>query len=80
LNLHTSHLGYDCFAVPSSEVAAVAQRTAPSHINRIHNLPLDVYPGIDHNPAKVATAPQFFRKRRLMAVCTVRFPAFILFV
>ena len=60
LNLHTSHLGYDCFAVPSAEVPAVAQRTAPAHINRIHNLPLDVYPGIDHNPAKLATAPEFF--------------------
>jgi len=60
INLHTAHLGYDCFAVPSAEALAIAQRIPPAHINRTHNLPLDIFPAVDHNPAKLPTAPAFF--------------------
>jgi hypothetical protein len=51
---------YDCFAIPPREVQAIAKGTAPAHINRAHNLPLDVIPAIDHNRSKPAQAPAFF--------------------
>lgn len=51
---------YDCFAIPPAEVQAIAHGTAPAHINRIHNMPLDVIPAIDHNPSKPAHAPALF--------------------
>jgi hypothetical protein len=51
---------HDCFAVPPSEVSAIAQGKPPVHINRRHNMPLDVVPAIDHNPKKAANAPAFF--------------------
>lgn len=70
LNLHTSRLGYDCFAVPSAEVLAIAQRIPPAHINRAHNLPLDVYPAIDDNPAKLPAAPALF----LAKTCDLNVP------
>jgi len=60
-NPHTvPQVAYDCFAVPSAEVRAIAQGTAPTHINRQHNMPLDVVPAIDHNPRKSARDPAFF--------------------
>jgi hypothetical protein len=55
--------GYDCFAVPRDEVPAIAQGKAPAHINRIHNMPLDVVPAIDQNPDKAASAPAFFMNK-----------------
>ena len=54
---------YDCFAVPSAEAAAIGQGKPPAHINRAHNMPLDVTPAIDHNPDKTATAPAFFMNK-----------------
>ena len=51
---------YDCFAIPSSEVPGIARGTPPQHLNRAHNLPLDVVPAIDHNQHKSKTAPAFF--------------------
>jgi hypothetical protein len=56
-------VAYDCFAVPSAEVKAIAQGTPPAHINRAHNMPLDVVPAIDHNRDKAATAPAFFMNK-----------------
>ena len=56
----TPHYSYDCFAVPAAEVEAIAQGKPPAHINRAHNMPLDVMPAIDHNPSKPASAPAFF--------------------
>jgi len=50
----------DCFAIPSAELRAIAQGTLPAHINRVHNMPLDVFPAIDHNQSKPAGAPALF--------------------
>ena len=57
-----SHAGdpTDCFAVPTAQIAAIAQGKAPAHINRKHDMPMEVYPAIDHNPQKAANAPAFF--------------------
>ncbi len=52
--------GYDCFAVPSAEVRAIGEGKEPAHLNRRHNLPIDVVPAIDHNPRKAANAAAFF--------------------
>ena len=51
---------YDCFAVRPAEIQAIAHGTAPTHINRIHNMPLDIIPAIDHNPSKPPGAPALF--------------------
>jgi hypothetical protein len=51
--------GWDCFAVPPSQVQAIAQGTPPENINRGHNMPVDPVPEIDHNPHKAASAPAF---------------------
>jgi hypothetical protein len=51
---------YDCFAVPSAEVKPIAHGIAPTHLNRRHNMPLDILPVIDHDPHKPAGAPVFF--------------------
>jgi outer membrane protein assembly factor BamB len=51
---------YDCFAVASAEVAAIPLGTTPAHINRVHNMPLDIIPAIDHNRQKPMNAPAFF--------------------
>jgi len=60
-NPHTvPKVAYDCFALPPAEVKAIAQSTPPAHINRMHNLPLDIIPAIDHNRSKAAGAPEFF--------------------
>ena len=60
-NPHTvPKVAYDCFAVPDAEVLAIAQGTPPPHLNRMHNMPLDIMPAIDHNPHKAANAPEFF--------------------
>ncbi|MDR6305221.1 hypothetical protein GGQ85_002940 [Nitrobacter vulgaris] len=56
-------VSYDCFAVPSNEVKAIAQGIAPTHINRGHNMPLDIVPAIDHDPTKAAAAPAFFANK-----------------
>jgi hypothetical protein len=56
-------VSYDCFAVPRAEVQAIARGTAPAHVNRAHNMPLDVVPAIDNNPAKAPTAPAFFMNK-----------------
>jgi hypothetical protein len=55
--------GYDCFAVPREEVKDIAQGKPPAHINRIHNMPLDVVPAIDQNPDKAPGAPAFFMNK-----------------
>ena len=49
--------------MPPAEVKAIAQGTPPAHINRAHNMPLDVVPAIDHNPDKAAGAPAFFMNK-----------------
>jgi hypothetical protein len=54
---------YDCFAIPSAEVKAIAQGTPPAHTNRAHHMPVDVVPAIDNNPDKAATAPAFFMNK-----------------
>jgi len=60
-NPHTvPKVAYDCFALPQSEVASIAQGTPPQHLNRAHNLPLDILPAIDHNREKSSNAPEFF--------------------
>ena len=51
---------YDCFAMWPAEVQAIAHGTAPTHINRIHNMPLDIIPAIDHNSSKPPGAPALF--------------------
>jgi hypothetical protein len=60
-NLHTvPGVAYDCFAIPSAEVKSIAQGAPPAHINRSHNMPLDIFPAIDHNRSKPASAPALF--------------------
>ena len=51
---------WDCFAIPSAEVGAMAQGVAPVHINRAHRMPIDVVPAIDNNPNKAPDAPAYF--------------------
>jgi len=63
-NPHTvPTVAYDCLAIPPGEVKAIAGRKNPTHLNRIHNMPLGIQPAIDHNPSKAATAPEFFATR-----------------
>ncbi|MGN6463824.1 MAG: hypothetical protein ACTHLY_21820 [Pseudolabrys sp.] len=52
--------GYDCFAVASQEIKAIARGATPAHINRRHNMPIDIVPAVDHNPSKATDAPAFF--------------------
>jgi hypothetical protein len=54
---------YDCFAIPSAEVEAVGRGVEPKHINRTHNMPLDVVPAIDNNPSKAPTDPAFLMNK-----------------
>ncbi len=56
-------VAYDCFAIPSEEVKTIAQGIAPTHLNRSHNMPLDIVPAVDHNPSKSASAPAFFANK-----------------
>ncbi len=51
---------YDCFAIPAAEVAAISQKKAPAHMNRAHNMPLDIFPAVDHTKNKPAGAPALF--------------------
>jgi hypothetical protein len=53
-------VAYDCFAIPSAEVRSIAEGKPPVHINRVHNMALDILPAIDHNPKKARNAPEFF--------------------
>lgn len=53
-------VAYDCFAVPASEVGAIADGKAPEHVYRAHNMPLDIFPAVDHNASKAAGAPALF--------------------
>lgn len=60
-NPHTvPKVAFDCFAIPHSEVAPMAKGTPPPHLNRVHNMPLDIMPAIDHNAKKSPRAPAFF--------------------
>jgi hypothetical protein len=60
-NPHTLEgVAYDCFAVPSKEIAAIAQGAVPAHINRAHAMPHEVMPVVDHNRNKAPGAPAFF--------------------
>jgi hypothetical protein len=56
-------VAYDCFAVPPDEVKAIAQGVAPAHVNRSHNMPLDIVPAVDHNRSKGANDPAFFANK-----------------
>lgn len=56
-------VSYDCFALPPEEVKAIAQGTPPAHVNRSHNMPLDIVPAVDHNQSKAASAPAFFANK-----------------
>jgi hypothetical protein len=56
-------VSYDCFAVASEEIKMIAQGKVPAHLNRTHNMPLDIVPAIDHNPSKAASAPAFFANK-----------------
>jgi len=53
-------VAYDCFAVPSIEVAAIGQGAVPAHINRTHAMPHEVIPVVDHNRNKAPRAPAYF--------------------
>jgi hypothetical protein len=53
-------VAYDCFAVPSAQAAAIGLGTAPTDINRAHNMPLDIMPAVDHTKDKAARAPAYF--------------------
>ena len=53
-------VAYDCFAVPSAQAAAIGLGTAPTDINRAHNMPLDIMPAVDHTKNKAAGAPAYF--------------------
>lgn len=53
-------VAYDCFAIPAAEVLGIAKGIPPEHLNRVHNMPLDILPAIDHNRRKAKTAPAFF--------------------
>jgi hypothetical protein len=60
-NPHTiPKVAYDCFAIPNAEVLGIAKGMPPAHINRAHNMPLDIFPAVDHTPSKPATAPALF--------------------
>jgi hypothetical protein len=60
-NPHTiPEVAYDCFAIPSPEVEAIAKGTPPAHVNRRHNMPLDIMPAIDHNASKQPSAAALF--------------------
>jgi hypothetical protein len=54
---------YDCLAISGSEVKAVGDGGEPEHVNRVHNLPLDILPAVDDNPQKSPDAPAFFAAR-----------------
>lgn len=54
---------YDCFALRSDEAKAIGQGKAPTHINRAHNMPLDIVPAVDHNRSKAPSAPAFFANK-----------------
>ncbi|MDH7796848.1 hypothetical protein QBC99_002911 [Beijerinckia sp. GAS462] len=56
-------VAYDCFAIPPEEVKSIAQGHAPKNINRVHSMPLDIVPAVDHNPSKAASAPAFFANK-----------------
>ncbi|HEY3382670.1 MAG TPA: hypothetical protein VGK32_12925 [Vicinamibacterales bacterium] len=56
-------VAWDCFALPSEEVKTIADGQAPAHLNRGHNMPLDVVPAIDQNPDKAPNAPAFFMNK-----------------
>jgi hypothetical protein len=66
-------VAYDCFAMPPNEVKEIARRTPPAHVNRAHNMPLDIMPSVDHNRSKAASAPAFFAAktcgREMMGAC-----------
>jgi hypothetical protein len=53
-------VAYDCFAVPSQEVAAIGMGSAPNHINRAHGMPLDIMPAVDHTKHKAPGTPAYF--------------------
>lgn len=56
-------VSYDCFAVPSEQAKAIGQGTAPTDINRTHNLPLDIVPAVDHDRSKAPSAPALFANK-----------------
>tara|TARA_R110000868_G_scaffold20013_3_gene85305 strand:- start:884 stop:2407 length:1524 start_codon:yes stop_codon:yes gene_type:complete len=56
-------VSYDCFALPGKEAKAIGQGIVPTHINRVHNMPLDIVPAIDHNRSKDPSAPAFFANK-----------------
>ena len=73
-NPHTiPKVAYDCFAISNAEILAIAKGTAPAHINRKHNMPLDIFPAIDHTPNKAKSAPALFLSktcnRTVMGAC-----------
>ncbi len=53
-------VAYDCLAVPSGEIEAIGRGAPPTHTNRMHNMPLDILPAVDHNRDKSTSAPAFF--------------------
>jgi len=53
-------ISYDCIAVSSAEVQAIGQGKPPTHINRGHSMPHEVFPAIDHNREKAPDAPAYF--------------------
>lgn len=63
-NPHTvPTVAYDCMAIPPGEVKAIADGVKPTHLNRVHNMPLAILPAIDHNPQKAPNAPELFATR-----------------
>ena len=75
-NPHTvPGVSHDCFAVPPEEVKAIAQGTAPIHLNRGHNLPLDIVPAIDHDRSKARNRPGILCQQELRPRGAVRLSA-----
>ena len=53
-------VAYDCLAVASAEVQGIGQGKAPAHVNRMHAMPHEIFPAVDHNRNKAPDAPAFF--------------------
>src|SRR5262249_1977169 len=49
--------------IPMDEVPAIAKGAPPGHINRVHNLPMDVIPAIDHTRDKRPDSPALFASK-----------------
>ena len=56
-------IAYDCLAISMDEISAISKGTPPAHTNRVHSLPMDVIPAIDHTRDKKPDAPALFASK-----------------